>query len=96
MKSMFDLCKTQISGKSKSNEEIELEKKLTALGYFQGATGGHLEFAVSHFQEANGLKPDGFAGPETQSMIDLHLTQIQGLSFLHQSNDMDKDQVKNL
>jgi len=49
MKSMFDLCKTQMSGKSKSNEEIELEKKLTALGYFQGATGGHLEFAVCHF-----------------------------------------------
>lgn len=63
---------------SNGPEVVELQKKLTQLGYSVGTADGKFGTktveAVRSFQEDRGLKVDGLAGPETVGEIK-HLTE---------------------
>lgn len=53
----------------------ELQKDLTALGFYKGAATGQYDAAtktaVQAFQRSVGLAVDGIAGPQTQAAIDI-------------------------
>jgi murein L,D-transpeptidase YcbB/YkuD len=54
-------------------EVSELQSMLAALGLYKGALDGvespALREAIRRFQQANGLPPDGLAGPQTYTRI---------------------------
>jgi peptidoglycan hydrolase-like protein with peptidoglycan-binding domain len=56
------------------SEVTAIQQRLQALGYFQGTTTGYFgsvtKGAVVHFQQAQGLAPDGIVGPNTQAALD--------------------------
>jgi len=58
---------------SHGEDVIRLQTRLQALGYLSGRVDGFFgpktEDAVKRFQENNGLKPDGFAGPLTLDIL---------------------------
>ena len=55
------------------NEVLHLQERLTALGYYDAAMDGVCKLddlaAIRAFQRANGLKVDGIAGYDTQSLL---------------------------
>jgi len=60
---------------STGSEVVELQKNLTALGYFtySSATGNYgniTKYSVMRFQKDHGLSVDGIAGPKTLAKID--------------------------
>lgn len=58
---------------SRGEEVRQLQRDLAALGYFPGAADGiygrRTVDAVTSFQRAHGLEPDGVAGPQTREAI---------------------------
>ena len=58
---------------SRGEEVRQLQRDLAALGYFPGAADGiygrRTVDAVTSFQRAHGLEPDGVAGPQTRDAI---------------------------
>ena len=58
---------------SQSDQVLQLQQNLSALGFYTGSVTGHYgsktEAAVSAFQKANGLSADGIAGDKTLSKI---------------------------
>ena len=54
---------------SHGDEVLQMQERLIALGYLAGRADGYFgpktEAAVKRFQENNGLKADGYAGPLT-------------------------------
>lgn len=67
---------------STGNEVVEIQKRLSAWGYYTGSIDGHYGYltysAVRDFQRKNGLTVDGIAGPETLAAIGLPTGVQQG------------------
>lgn len=58
---------------SHGDEVVRLQERLRELGYLKGKADGFFgpktEEAVKHFQQKNGLKADGYAGPLTLELL---------------------------
>ena len=58
---------------SRGQEVKDLQSRLQSLGYYQGEIDGEFgpgtKEAVTAFQKANGLDPDGRVGQETRSVL---------------------------
>lgn len=56
------------------SEVAKLQYRLQELGYLKADTSGYYgdltKEAVMHFQENNGLKPDGIVGPKTEAALE--------------------------
>jgi hypothetical protein len=64
---------SNLSMGSRGQEVIELQTRLTAIGYYKGPItgfyGGLTRAAVMAFQRANGLPATGFFGPMTRALL---------------------------
>lgn len=58
------------------SEVLELQKKLTSLGYFSGPLNGNFgpmtKAAVAAFQRAHGVSAVGYVGPSTRAMLNAY------------------------
>lgn len=76
----------------------KLIKDLTKLGYYDGVQddifGLGTEAAVLDFQNAKGLKADGYAGPETLAAIEVALVRLAKEEMPDEAKDVIEDAAK--
>ena len=78
MFSVYAFATTDLAADDKSEiNSIDIQKALTAAGYYQGPVDGVIgsktKAAIRAFQEANDLKVDGKVGPKTWAKLEAHL-----------------------
>lgn len=85
---------------SRGQEVINIQTRLKSWGYYHGAIDGIYGYqtyqAVRLFQQKNGLKVDGIAGPETLAAIGLPTGKTTNYAPTAASNNKDVDLLARL